>query len=158
MSTLKKLLLLQILFFFLITPQILHAEETESIPLMITEVMTQGQTSKDEFIEIYNPNSFPVSLLGFSLIKKTASGNKYTLVELVDWVKMVAPVGISTMMMYFLIKTISIYFCPGLLRLIIFILLGTLSYIFFIYLFYKIYNTGPLIYFNNFIKNSIRNI
>ncbi|MFC1629771.1 lamin tail domain-containing protein [Patescibacteria group bacterium] len=53
--------------------------------ILITEIQTEGQTAKDEFIELYNPNSQNVDLSGFSLKKKTSGGNESNLVSSVKF-------------------------------------------------------------------------
>ena len=49
--------------------------------ILINEVQIAGQTTKDEFIELYNPNSTAIILDGFSLKKKTSGGNESNLVS-----------------------------------------------------------------------------
>lgn len=50
--------------------------------LLITEVQTAGATStKDEFIELYNPTQSAIDLAGYYLTKKTSSGNESDLVS-----------------------------------------------------------------------------
>src|SRR3989338_7183082 len=49
--------------------------------IIINEVQTAGATTKDEFIELYNPGSADVDLAGFSLKKKTSGGNESNLVS-----------------------------------------------------------------------------
>ncbi|PIU15088.1 hypothetical protein COT20_02170 [bacterium (Candidatus Gribaldobacteria) CG08_land_8_20_14_0_20_39_15] len=45
-----------------------------SVQILISEVKTESQNSaKDEYIELYNPNSFAIDLSGFILRKKTNS-------------------------------------------------------------------------------------
>jgi len=51
----------------------------ETKPIIINEIQTEGQTVKDEFIELYNPNDFGVDLTGFSLKKKTSGGTESNL-------------------------------------------------------------------------------
>ncbi|MFA5052001.1 MAG: lamin tail domain-containing protein [Patescibacteria group bacterium] len=50
--------------------------------VVISEIQTSGGTGKttDEFIELYNPTGTAVSLNGWSLVKKTATGNDYVLI------------------------------------------------------------------------------
>jgi predicted extracellular nuclease len=43
--------------------------------VVISEVQISGATAKDEFVELYNPTNAPVSLNGWYLTKKTASGS-----------------------------------------------------------------------------------
>jgi len=49
--------------------------------ILISEVQTESQTVKDEFIELYNPNSQNVDLTGWVLKKKTSGGNESNLVS-----------------------------------------------------------------------------
>ncbi|MBI4133438.1 lamin tail domain-containing protein [Candidatus Uhrbacteria bacterium] len=49
--------------------------------LVVSEVQISGMTATDEFVELYNPTSTPVSLAGFTLQKLTASGNASNLVS-----------------------------------------------------------------------------
>ncbi|OGZ65410.1 MAG: hypothetical protein A3C50_03660 [Candidatus Staskawiczbacteria bacterium RIFCSPHIGHO2_02_FULL_43_16] len=49
--------------------------------VLIHEVQTEGQTVKDEFITLYNPNDVAVNLQGFALKKKTAGGTESNLVS-----------------------------------------------------------------------------
>jgi len=60
---------------------------TISIPavvksILINEIQTAGQTTKDEFIELYNPNNSEVDLSGYALKKKTSGGTESNLVSL----------------------------------------------------------------------------
>lgn len=50
----------------------------ESLPkILISEIKIEGENSVyDEFIELYNPNNYAVDLDGWSLKKKTTSGNE----------------------------------------------------------------------------------
>src|SRR3989344_4058575 len=48
--------------------------------IVINEIKTEGQTVKDEFIELYNPNEFEVDLKSFALKKKTSTGTESNLV------------------------------------------------------------------------------
>jgi hypothetical protein len=48
--------------------------------ILISEIQIEGASTGDEFIELYNPNDFIVSLDGWSVKKKTLSGNESTLI------------------------------------------------------------------------------
>jgi|GEM_PF-6098146 len=48
--------------------------------VVISELMVTGATATDEFIELFNPTDCPVSLEGWKLTKKTASGTESNLV------------------------------------------------------------------------------
>lgn len=50
-------------------------------PIVINEVQVGGQTAKDEFIELYNPNDFAVDISGYALKKKTSGGTESNLVS-----------------------------------------------------------------------------
>jgi len=60
-----------------------HIQAAEADHLVFSELKTTGGTGKstDEFVELYNPTDINVSLNGWQLIKKTASGNDYVLVD-----------------------------------------------------------------------------
>jgi len=47
--------------------------------VVISEVQVSGDTSNDEFIELYNPTDHPISLEGWYLTKKTAGGTETNL-------------------------------------------------------------------------------
>lgn len=49
--------------------------------ILINEVQTAGENSHDEFVELFNPNDREVDLTGWSLKKKTASGQEASLVS-----------------------------------------------------------------------------
>jgi predicted extracellular nuclease len=56
--------------------------KTEPYPIIINQIMIgQENGAKNEFVELYNPNDYPISLDGFSLKKKTASGNESNLIS-----------------------------------------------------------------------------
>jgi len=59
------------------------AETKISVPktILINEIQTEGKTTKDEFIELYNPNNVDVNLLEFSLKKKTSGGTESNLIS-----------------------------------------------------------------------------
>lgn len=60
-------------------------EETESGPLqklVISEILFDTEaSSKQEFVELFNPNDFPLDLSGWELRKKTETGNDSVLVS-----------------------------------------------------------------------------
>lgn len=66
-------------------------------PILINEIQIEGQTAKDEFIELYNPNEFDIDILGFSLKKKTSSGTESNLVSSGNFTGIISALG------YFLI-------------------------------------------------------
>lgn len=49
--------------------------------IVISEIMTYGQTSKDEFVRLYNPTASAVDISGWKLKKKTSSGSESNLVS-----------------------------------------------------------------------------
>lgn len=49
--------------------------------ILISEVQIAGTGAGDEFVELYNPNDFAVSLDGWNVKRKTASGKEYTLIS-----------------------------------------------------------------------------
>jgi hypothetical protein len=59
--------------------QTAHAEAVNH--LVISEVRIGGESAYDEYVELYNPTSNPISIEGFKLTKKAASGTEYTLVS-----------------------------------------------------------------------------
>lgn len=62
-----------ILIVCLLAPSVIYAEE---LSLVISQVQVSGSAgANDEFIELYNPTDFPVSLAGWSVQYKTASGS-----------------------------------------------------------------------------------
>jgi predicted extracellular nuclease len=68
-----------LVLFFLSLPNISLAEE---LPVLINQVMIgQNENVRNEFVELYNPNDFVVSLADYSLKKKTASGNESNLIS-----------------------------------------------------------------------------
>lgn len=73
-----------------------ETEETY-LKLLISEIQTEGETVKDEFVEIYNPNNTSVNLQGWSLKKKTSGGTESNLVSSAKFSETVTSLG------YFLI-------------------------------------------------------
>lgn len=74
----KKLICLwSILVIFL--PHAVLAEDQSNNTVLITEIQTEGTTSTDEFVEIYNYGTLSVNLTGWRLSKKTASGTESNL-------------------------------------------------------------------------------
>jgi len=55
----------------------------ESFPkILISEVLIGTETnSKDEFIELYNPNDFEIDLSNYKIVKKTSSGSQKTILS-----------------------------------------------------------------------------
>jgi len=62
-----------------ITPATTKIEIPQNI--VINEIHTYGQSSTDQFVELYNPNSTAFDLTGFSLKKKTSTGTESNLVS-----------------------------------------------------------------------------
>ena len=62
--------------------------------ILINEIQLAGETTKDEFIELYNPNDVAVDLAGFELKKKTASGIESNLVDSGSFVGIIPPHGV----------------------------------------------------------------
>lgn len=52
---------------------------TPAPKLLISEIQIAGLTADDEFVELYNPNDQPVDLAGWSIKRKTSTGNEYSL-------------------------------------------------------------------------------
>ena len=60
------------------------SEESEPVTypkILISEIQAEGETAKDEFVELYNPNNTSVDLLGWNLKKKTSNGSESNLVS-----------------------------------------------------------------------------
>ncbi len=53
---------------------------TAEAKVLISQIQTAGTSATDEYVELYNASSLPVSLEGWSLKKQTANGNKSNLV------------------------------------------------------------------------------
>lgn len=65
--------------------------KAQSSTVVINEIQVAGQSTKDEFIEIYNPTSSNINLTGWRLSKKTKSGNEYNL--LTSFPDVIIPAG-----------------------------------------------------------------
>ena len=78
----KKLFCLLAMFVSLAVP-IVRAWAVEAGHVVISEIKISGGSGKstDEFIELYNPTEVEVNLDGWRLVKKTASGSDYILVD-----------------------------------------------------------------------------
>lgn len=63
------------------------------VKILINEIQTEGQTAKDEFIELYNPNDHNVDLAGFALKKKNKTGNESNLVSSSAFSGIIPPLG-----------------------------------------------------------------
>lgn len=76
----KKLL---VLFLFICLILIKPAQAATANHIVISEVQISGATgfSTDEFVELYNPLDSAVDITGWQLIKRTASGAAYSLIE-----------------------------------------------------------------------------
>ncbi|MBU0597831.1 lamin tail domain-containing protein [Patescibacteria group bacterium] len=72
-----------VIVFIVILNLPMMAKATSATHLVISEVKLSGGSgmSTDEFVELYNPTETDVSLSSWRLVKKTASGNEYPLVE-----------------------------------------------------------------------------
>lgn len=73
-------------FFLLIVPFLLIARPLQAAPaahVVISEIRISGLSgfSTDEFVELYNPTDLPVDITGWQLVKRTASGATYPLIE-----------------------------------------------------------------------------
>lgn len=56
-----------------------NASNTNKI--LISEILIDGGNRNDEFIELYNPNHFPIDLTGWKLIKFNKNGSSTTLIS-----------------------------------------------------------------------------
>ena len=80
----KKLALFFLLSFFILTPNNLSAENSSvlSSAILINQIMVgQNEGAKNEFIELYNPNNFNISLENYNLKKKTKGGTESNLIS-----------------------------------------------------------------------------
>jgi len=66
------------LFVHIIKPQRIGATSPN---VVISEIQISGDTSTDEFVELYNPTTAVVSVDGWRLTKKTGTGSEYILVS-----------------------------------------------------------------------------
>ncbi len=65
----------------------------ETLPILISSVQITGGTGKTshDFVELFNPNEQPVSLEGYSLVKRTATGVSDSLVFSWDSLEAIIP-------------------------------------------------------------------
>ncbi len=75
LGQLARIIIVPVVLFF--SPLFVFAQDSQ---VLINEVQIAGQTATDEFIELYNLTNQKISLTGWRLAKKTASGNLYNLV------------------------------------------------------------------------------
>ncbi|MCL4358363.1 lamin tail domain-containing protein [Patescibacteria group bacterium] len=61
--------------------------------VLIAEVMTSASSSQDEYVELYNPNPFPVNLDNWSLVKYSKTGNKQTILPGSKFTGVIKPFG-----------------------------------------------------------------
>ncbi|MFA6909273.1 MAG: lamin tail domain-containing protein [Patescibacteria group bacterium] len=78
----KNIFFVSLIVITVLMSQPISVQATPASHLVISEIKISGETgySTDEFIELYNPTSETVSLDGYSLKKKTATGSEYDLV------------------------------------------------------------------------------
>ena len=66
----------------IIEDSLIDEEDKPDFKILISEIRAGSDfSSNDEFIELYNPNSLPVSLDGFELRKRSSSGSESNLVD-----------------------------------------------------------------------------
>ncbi|MAG44739.1 hypothetical protein CL633_02515 [bacterium] len=73
-----------ILIFFILISSVFCFNKTvlaNADHIVISEIQLYGQTSKDDFVELYNPTDQDIVLDNWNLKKKTKSGNESTLVS-----------------------------------------------------------------------------
>ncbi len=74
--------------------------QAEIWPILINQIMIgQNEGAKNEFIELYNPNDFAINLEGYTLKKKSASGNESNLISNKAFIGIIGPQS------YFLISS-----------------------------------------------------
>jgi competence ComEA-like helix-hairpin-helix protein len=56
-------------------------EPTLANHIVISEIQIEGETVKDEFIELYNPTDQPIDLMGWKLTRKTSGGTENTILS-----------------------------------------------------------------------------
>jgi predicted extracellular nuclease len=49
----------------------------ELLPIVINEIQTEGETTKDDWVELYNPNDFEVDISNWSIQRSPSSGSIY---------------------------------------------------------------------------------
>lgn len=52
--------------------------------LVISEIQIAGDTTNDEFIELYNPTNGSIDITNWKITKKTSSGTESTIIEIAD--------------------------------------------------------------------------
>lgn len=86
---------MRVKYFLSIIPLFIFVQVVLAAPanhVVISEVKISGPSgfSTDEFVELYNPTDAPVDITGWQLVKRTASGATYPLVESFDTLTIVA--------------------------------------------------------------------
>lgn len=72
----------KVVLFFLLSFLLAPRAQAETWPILISQIMLgQNEGAKNEFIELFNPNDFPVDLASYSLKKKSASGTETNLIS-----------------------------------------------------------------------------
>ena len=59
----------------------INLNNTANNKILISEVLIDGGNRNDEFIELYNPNDFPIDLSGWKLVKINKNGSTVTLIS-----------------------------------------------------------------------------
>lgn len=68
-------------------------EQASYLKILISEIQIEGASSKDEFVELFNPNTQDVDLKGWSLKRKTSGGNETNLVSKTAFSGTIAALG-----------------------------------------------------------------
>lgn len=69
-----------LMLFVLCTPYAMHAAPASHIVMSEIQIGATG-FSTDEFIELHNPTDVPIDITGWQLVKRTASGGAFPLVD-----------------------------------------------------------------------------